>query len=172
MAILTEDMCAVIEAAHLAFVATVTPDGMPNLSPKGTLRWWDDSRLFFLDIASPRTRANIERNPHVEINVVDQLSRRGYRFFGVATLHGEGSDVYVEAMRRVFPDGVITYPVARVVLVSVERAEAFYSPAYARIASEAEMRDSWRERRRKLDAAFDEHCLAAPFQPPRDDRRA
>ena len=172
MARLTDDMCAVIEAAHLAFVATVTPDGMPNLSPKGTLRPWDDDHLFFLDIASPKTRANLAKNPHIEINVVDQLSRRGYRFFGTGTLHDESSDLYAEAMQRVFPDGVITYPVSCVVLIFIDRAEAFYSPAYMRIASEAEMRDTWRERRRKLDAAFDEHCLATPFHPPRDERRA
>src|SRR5690349_1625177 len=34
-AMLTSDMRAVIRAAHLCFAATVTPDGQPNLSPKG-----------------------------------------------------------------------------------------------------------------------------------------
>ena len=56
---LTPDMRAVIEAAHLCFAATVTPGGRPNLSPKGTIRVWDDAHLYFLDIASPRTRANL-----------------------------------------------------------------------------------------------------------------
>ena len=39
---LTPDMRAVIQAAHLCFAATVTPDGRPNVSPKGTIRVWDD----------------------------------------------------------------------------------------------------------------------------------
>jgi uncharacterized protein len=170
--ILTEDVHAVIEAAHLAFVATVTPEGNPNLSPKGTLHAWDDDRVYFLDIASPKTRANLTRNPKVEINVVDQLSRRGYRLFGTATLHYEGSDVYDEAMARLFVDSAIPYAVACVVLVDVERAEPVYSPAYARIETEAEMRDTWRQRRRALDDAFDEHCRASPFEPPHGERRA
>ena len=51
-------MRAVIQSAHLCFAATVTPDGRPNVSPKGTIRVCDDARLFFLDIASPGTRAN------------------------------------------------------------------------------------------------------------------
>jgi hypothetical protein len=75
---LTPDMRAVIEAAHLCFAATVTPEGRPNLSPKGTIRVWDDARLFFLDIASPGTRANLGHSPWMELNVVEQLSRRGF----------------------------------------------------------------------------------------------
>ena len=34
---LTEDMRHVIAEQKLAFVATVCPDGTPNLSPKGTI---------------------------------------------------------------------------------------------------------------------------------------
>jgi pyridoxamine 5'-phosphate oxidase-like protein len=71
-------MRAVIQAAHLCFAATVSPDGMPNVSPKGTLRVWDDEHLFFLDLASPGTRANLRARPWMELNVVEQLSRRGY----------------------------------------------------------------------------------------------
>ncbi|HEX2021255.1 MAG TPA: pyridoxamine 5'-phosphate oxidase family protein, partial [Candidatus Thermoplasmatota archaeon] len=84
---LDDDMRAVVESAHLAFVATVTPDGRPSLSPKGTLRALDDRRLFFLDVASPQTRRNLERNPWMEVNVVDATSRRGYRFLGQAAVH-------------------------------------------------------------------------------------
>ena len=84
---LTADMRAVIQAAHLCFAATVSADGMPSVSPKGTLRVWDDQRLYFLDLASPGTRANLQARPWMELNVVDQLSRRGYRFSGPVTLH-------------------------------------------------------------------------------------
>lgn len=56
---ITEDMRAIVQAAHLCFAATVTPQSQPNLSPKGTVRVWDDRHLFFLDIASPGTRANL-----------------------------------------------------------------------------------------------------------------
>lgn len=52
-------MRAVIEAARLCFAALVTPEGRPILSLKGTVGVWDDTRLFFLDIASPGTRANL-----------------------------------------------------------------------------------------------------------------
>jgi predicted pyridoxine 5'-phosphate oxidase superfamily flavin-nucleotide-binding protein len=163
MGIITSDMRAVIEAAHLCFAATVTPDGRPNLSPKGTIRVWDDDHLFFLDIASPGTRANLATNPLMEINVVEQLSRRGYRFFGRAELHG-GDAVFLEATKRVFGEEGARYPVEAVVVLRVERAESLISPGYLHVRTEEEMRASWRERRSDLDAEFDAHVAKAPFR--------
>ncbi len=48
-------MIRVVQEQRLAYVATVCSDGTPNLSPKGTIRVWDDSHLIFADICSPGT---------------------------------------------------------------------------------------------------------------------
>lgn len=164
---ITPDMRALVRAAHLCFAATVSPDGRPNLSPKGTIRVWDDRHLYFLDIASPNTRANLAHNPWIELNVVDQLSRRGYRFAGRATVLRSGS-VYEEAVRRVVDEEGRAYPVASVVLVAVERAAALVSPGYAHLPDEPAMRAAWKERRAGLDGEFEAHIGAGPaFRPPR-----
>ena len=52
MGILTDDMQRVVNEQRLGFVATVCPDGTPNLSPKGTTTVWDDDHLVFADIHS------------------------------------------------------------------------------------------------------------------------
>jgi hypothetical protein len=144
-------------AGQVARMATVTPEGRPNLSPKGTIRVWDDAHLFFLDIASPGTRTNLAHAPWMELNVVEPLSRRGYRFSGRADLHREGSVVYDEAMRRAFGDGPAAYPVAAVVLLAVERAAPLLSPAYWRVPDETALREIWRARREALDREFEAH---------------
>lgn len=162
MGIITADMRAIVESAHLCFAATVTPDGRPNLSPKGTIRVWDDDHLFFLDIASPGTRANLRQNPYIELNVVEERSRRGYRFFGRGSLHTR-DDIFDTAMARVFTEEKAKYPVENVVLIVVERAEAVVSPGYMHATSEAEMRRSWNERREALDEVFERHVAAHPF---------
>ncbi len=150
------DMRAVIESAHLCFAATVTADGRPNLSPKGTIRVWDAHLLFFLDIASPRTRCNLAHNPWIELNVVDQTSRRGYRFFGRAMVH-QGDALSRAAVARVLAEEGVEYPVDSVIFIAVERAEPLVSPGYAHVADEWAMRRQWRERRTVLDTAFEEH---------------
>ena len=68
MAILTEDMKRVVREQRLGFYATVCEDGSPNLSPKGTTHVLDDDHLFFADIRSPQTVANIRRGSLVEVN--------------------------------------------------------------------------------------------------------
>jgi Pyridoxamine 5'-phosphate oxidase len=51
---------------------------------KGTTRVWDDEHLVFCDLMSPRTVENLRTNRAVEVNVVDPIARRGYRFKGSA----------------------------------------------------------------------------------------
>ena len=97
MGILTDDMRRLVDA-ELGFIATVCPDGTPNLSPKGTTAVWDDDHLVFADLRSPGTVENLRSNPSIEINVVDQLSRKGYRFKGTAVVHTEG-DVFERGVR-------------------------------------------------------------------------
>jgi predicted pyridoxine 5'-phosphate oxidase superfamily flavin-nucleotide-binding protein len=157
---LTADMRAVIEAAHLCFAATVCADGSPNLSPKGTIRVWDETRLFFLDIDSPQTATNLHRDPRIVVNVVEQLSRRGYRFWGRGTLH-RGDLVWSQATGRVFEEEGARYTVQHAVLITVERAEPLVSPGYANVADERDMRAAWKVRRAALDAAFDAYLASA-----------
>jgi hypothetical protein len=161
---LTPDMRAIIRSAHLCFAATVTPEGRPNLSPKGTIRVWNDQSLFFLDIASPRTRANLALNPWMELNIVDQLSRRGYRFSGKATIQTSG-EVFQEAIAMIVGEERTKYDVASVVLLEVAEAAPLISPGYWHVPDEVAMRAQWRERRQALDAEFEQHLATQrPFK--------
>jgi predicted pyridoxine 5'-phosphate oxidase superfamily flavin-nucleotide-binding protein len=63
MGILTKDMKRVVREQRLGFVATVCPDGTPNLSPKGTISVWDDDHLVFAHLYSPNTVKNLRYNP-------------------------------------------------------------------------------------------------------------
>jgi predicted pyridoxine 5'-phosphate oxidase superfamily flavin-nucleotide-binding protein len=65
MGILTEDMRRLVDA-ELGFIATVCPDGTPNLSPKGSTAVWDDDHLVFCDVRSPGTVENLRLNPSIE----------------------------------------------------------------------------------------------------------
>ncbi|MBW1596481.1 pyridoxamine 5'-phosphate oxidase family protein [Streptomyces sp. JJ38] len=143
---LNEDMRRLVSAQGLGFVATVRPDGTPNLSPKGTTEVWDSEHLVFLDLHSPGTVANLAVNPAVEINVVDPVRRKGYRFRGVGHVHTEG-ETYDRVVRR-FREQRGTDPakVRSVVLVRVEEVGELISPAYDDGTSEAEIAARWRAR--------------------------
>lgn len=59
---LDDDMKAIIVQANLSFAATVNVDSSPNLSPKVTLRPYDDNHLIFANLASPGTVATPARS--------------------------------------------------------------------------------------------------------------
>ena len=142
MGVLTDDMKRVVEEQQLGFVATVRADGSPNLSPKGTLAVWDDKHLIFADICSPGTIANLAANPAVEINVVDALVRKGYRFKGSARVFGAGPDY--EAGLRFYRQRGSTSAKPHIVLVKVEQAAELISPAYDSGQTEAAVIAKWR----------------------------
>jgi hypothetical protein len=146
MGILAEDMKRVVREQRLGYVATVCPDGTPNLSPKGTTAVWDDDHLVFADICSPGTIANLARNPTIEINVVDPIVRKGYRFKGAAPVLTEGA--LFDQVMPFYPcqHGLsvrIADRVRHVVLVRVERALPLISPAYDHRTTEREVERKW-----------------------------
>jgi predicted pyridoxine 5'-phosphate oxidase superfamily flavin-nucleotide-binding protein len=141
--ILTEDMKRVVSEQRLGFVATVCPDGTPNLSPKGTTAVWDDDHIVFADIRSPATVSNLRRNPSTEINVVDPMVRKGYRFKGVASVVTEGAlferilDFY--RTERNLDEGRTR--IRSFVLVKINEAMPLISPAYDQGPTEDQVRE-------------------------------
>ena len=149
MGILNDDMKRVIRQQRLGFVATVCPDGTPNLSPKGTAAVWDDDHLVFADLASPMTMANLRQNPSLEINIVDVFSRKGYRFKGTARiLEQEADKELFNEIYQAFHNGErgvhqVRLAARAYILVKVERALKLVSPGYVPGKTELETREEW-----------------------------
>ncbi len=149
MAILTPEMRRVVTEQKLGFVATVSAEGRPNLSPKGTLAVWDDDHLIFADLSSPHTVANVRRHPFVEVNVVDPFVRKGFRFRGTATVIESGGE-WERCLAFFEKLGVYRARerVRAAVVIRVEQALALISPTYRSGGprlSEEEVRRRWRE---------------------------
>ena len=143
MGILTADMRRMVET-QLGFVATVCPDGTPNLSPKGSTAVWDDDHLVFSDLRSPGTVENLRANASVEINVVDQLVRKGYRFKGTGVVHTDG-EVFERGVRFYEARGTVRARdrIHGIVIVTVRRALPVTSPSYDVGATEDELRERY-----------------------------
>ena len=148
------DARRVIDEQRLCFVATVNADGTPNLSPKGTIGVLDDDHLAFGDIRSPRTVENLRARPAVEINVLDPIGRRGYRFRGTAEIVDPGPRF--DALEATFRARGLEHPFNCVVVVTVVRAEPVVSPAYDDGLTEDEIRARWRRHYADLEAVRSE----------------
>lgn len=140
MTTLSDDMKRIVGEQRLGFWASVGEDGSPNLSPKGTTGVWDDDHLFFADVRSPQTVANVRRGSAVEVNVVDPFARRGYRFSGPAEVIDEEDERHatgVELLRGL--GSTLAHRARTFVLLEVREARPLTSPAYDDGADEAEL---------------------------------
>lgn len=142
MALLTNEIKNLIDSQKLGYVATVSPDNTPNLSPKGTLYAWDDEHLVFADIKSPKTMSNLEKNPSVEINIVNPISRKGFRFKGEGKILSSGID-YDKIISH-YNDIGIKSKIGRVVLIKVVTVTDVTSPLYDLGYTEDEIKKRWR----------------------------
>ena len=140
---ITEEIRGFLDRQKLGYVATVTPDGRPNLSPKGSVIGWDSRTLAFANIRSPETVENLRHNPHVEVNVVDPLLRRGFLFRGKAR-NIDGGPAYDEIVRH-YRDSGIKSPISSVVLVDVSDVSEVTSPLYDLGIPESEIKAKWKK---------------------------
>ena len=145
MSVLTEDMKRVVREQRLGYIATVCPDGTPNLSPKATMKVWDDDHLVFADLASPGTVANLKQNPAIEINIVDPFLRKGYRFKGTAEVIGSGPDF--DKVMTLFANrqAGVNAQIRGFVMMTVTRALPVISPGYVGGVTESQMLAQWEE---------------------------
>ena len=140
---ITDEISNFLETQKLGYVATVSSDCKPNVSPKGTISRWDSKTLSFADIRSPDTIKNLEENPHVEISVIDPLFRRGYLFQGKGSIVKNG-DVF-EAILNSYRKKGIKSPIKSIVLVEISQVTEVTSPLYDMGISESEIKAKWQE---------------------------
>lgn len=141
MGIISNEIREFVNTEKLGFIATVCPDGTPNLSPKGTTIAWDEDHLAFADIHSPGTVDNLKLNSSIEINIVDIFSRKGYRFKGSGEVLSEGS-LFNEILTYYRSSGS-KHTINTIVVVKVDRILPLMSPAYDTPLSEEEIRSRW-----------------------------
>ena len=127
----------------LGYVATISSDGSPNLSPKGTIAILDDSRLVFANIRSPQTVENLTKNPSIEINVIDPFSRMGYRFRGIANILSDGDDF--KKILDYFEKKGIKSKISDIITVDVKSFSKVTSPSYDLGLKKGDLVKKWKQ---------------------------
>jgi len=141
--VITTEIKDFLTLQKLGYVATVSSDGKPNISPKGTIIGWSSETLAFADIRSPDTMKNLIDNPNVEINVIDPLLRKGYLFQGEARILHDGT-LYQEILNHYRQNGIKS-PINSIILVDVSCISDVISPLYDLGISEDEIKSKWQK---------------------------
>ena len=99
MAGLTDEQARLLQGPNFATVATVNPDGSPQLS----IVWidWDGRHVLFNTAVGRVKPRNLERDPRVSVLVIDRED--GYHWVavrGTAELTTEGADEHIDKLAR------------------------------------------------------------------------
>ena len=144
MPTLTQEIKDFVNKQRMGFVATIGPANKPNLSPKGTTIALDDNHLAFTGIRSNQTISNLEINPNLEINVVDPIRRRGYRFQGTAKILSGGEEF--EKILSHYRTLGVKSEVKAIVLIAIDVVKEITSPLYDLGLTEQEIVSEWKKR--------------------------
>ena len=143
MSVISSEIKSFLNSQKLGYVATVSSDGKPNISPKGTIISWTSDILAFANIRSPDTMSNLKINSAMEINVIDPLSRKGYLFIGTGKII-KNSPLFDEIVTYYRNSGIQS-PINSVVLVTVSSVSEVTSPLYDLGKSESEIKLRWKK---------------------------
>ena len=97
---LPDELLDLLWGGHNIWVATVGPDGMPNVSIKGAGALLDDGNLYFADMFSHKTRENIQHDDRVAVGIHDPERKIAMQVKGHAALLTEG-DAFDQISERV-----------------------------------------------------------------------
>ena len=92
---ITAEIKAMVEKRKLVFTATASKEGLPNVSPKGSIRYWDENHLIFVERNSARTIRNLKENPNISLVILDEEKSKGFQLKGTAELIDKGK-IYEE----------------------------------------------------------------------------
>lgn len=118
---LPDQLLDLLWGGHNIWVATVAPDGTPNVSIKGSGALLDDGHLYFADMFSHKTRENLQHDPRVAVGIHDPERKIAMQVKGRAELidHGEAFDQVGQRLAKL-SDKLNLPPMKYVVKIEVE----------------------------------------------------
>ena len=148
---ITDEARRIIRDFPLGVVATITPDGRPVASPKGTFLVLDDTTIAYGDIRSPGTRRNLLKTPMAEVVFVDTFRRKGVRLSGTTEII-EGESFRFNTLKTQWIDvwGNLANRIKSTVLIHVDQAKPLSTPPYDDGVTENEMIALYRDKYAKM----------------------
>lgn len=127
--ILNDDILASIDSSVLCWLASVSSDGQPNVSPKEIFVAWND-KLLIAQIASPQTVRNIRENHRVCVSFIDVFVQKGYQLKGSAEIFSRTMDGFQQRHDALYSLSGPDFPFASLIEVTVDSVKAIEAPRY------------------------------------------
>lgn len=128
--VVNDTLRAETEDAVLCWLATVSADGVPNVSPKEMFCLHGSNVLVIADIASPVSIRNIRANPNVCVSYVDIFRQRGFKLVGAARIIASDDDDFGTYGTALVAKTGSAFTIRNLVCVTIARVSRIRAPSY------------------------------------------
>jgi len=127
---ITADIKKSLEDSVLCWLASVSKDGVPNVTPKETFTSYDDKMVLIANIASPGSVRNIKANPDVCLSFIDVFDQRGFKLVGKAEIIGRSNPEFEALYQPLYALAGDDYPVISIIKIEITETETIQAPSY------------------------------------------
>jgi predicted pyridoxine 5'-phosphate oxidase superfamily flavin-nucleotide-binding protein len=127
---LTNEIKKSIDQSVLCWLATVSEDYMPNVSPKEIFTYFGKDKIILANIASPQTVKNIKNQENVCLSFIDILVQKGFQIKGKARILTNKDSGFLAMEKVLLKMTGGNFPFATITVISVEAAKPILAPSY------------------------------------------
>ena len=127
---LTKEIREAIDKSVLCWLATVSTENMPNVSPKEIFNYYGRDKIIVANIASPQTVRNIKQNKNVCVSFIDILVQKGFQLKGQAKIIKK-TDAEFSKMEKVLIEMTGgNFPFATITEITLKEIKPIVAPKY------------------------------------------
>lgn len=126
---LTPQIKESIQKSVLCWLATVSAEGEPNVSPKEIFTYYQED-VIIANIASPRSVKNIIENNRVCVSFIDILVQKGWQLKGIASILTKDDDGFYDLEPLLLHMTAGKFPFSSIIRIHVEKMKPIIAPRY------------------------------------------
>lgn len=127
---LTTEVKEYIDRSVLCWLATVSIENVPNVSPKEIFNYYGIDKIIVANIASPQTVRNIKQNENVCISFIDILIQKGFQIKGKAEIIKKMDSEFLEMEKILAKMTRGKFPFATITKITIEQVKPIIAPKY------------------------------------------
>lgn len=128
--LLTSDVLRMLESTVLCWLATVSVDGSPNVSPKEAFVYDGEGKILVAHIASPVSVQNIRETGKACASFLDVFVQKGFKIDCNARIVREGDEGYSDQLGKLHDTIGHQFPIQAVIELSPIKVSEIIAPSY------------------------------------------
>ncbi|WP_273565460.1 pyridoxamine 5'-phosphate oxidase family protein [Maribacter halichondriae] len=127
---LTTEIKEYINRSVLCWLASVSTENVPNVSPKEIFNYYGTDKIIIANIASPQTIRNIRQNENVCLSFIDILVQKGFQLKGKARIIGKTDSEFLEMEKILTEMTGGNFPFATITEITLVQVKPIIAPKY------------------------------------------